>query len=264
MKFKFLPVICLLFAGIANATCLPSGVTDQYIYFVAVDGTDFTTRETGLSSFTVYRSRDGGVSTAMITPTINETSAANMPGVYELLLDEDTSIGAGNDVEEMVYHITHAGMAPVTRSIEICRPKLSVGETLNVASGIGEAQVKSMDANTITSTVMANDSIGSSEVADNAIGATEVADGAIDAAALAADVNADIWTASCEDQGGGYTCAEAVSLLLAEAMGTCTYTSGTRTWQCSDPSGTEVRFTVVYDAALDGGRTTSTPVPFTP
>lgn len=98
---------------------IPSGVTDQYIYFVAVDSTDFTTRETGLSSFTVYRSRDGGAAAAMTTPTINETDATNMPGVYELLLDEDMTIGASNLSEEMAFHITHAGMAPVTRTIEL-------------------------------------------------------------------------------------------------------------------------------------------------
>ena len=114
---------------------IPSGVTDQYIYFVAVDATDFTTRETGLSSFTVYRSRDGGAAAAMTTPTINETDSTNMPGVYELLLDEDMTIGSGNDTEEMSFHITHAGMAPVTRVIELYRPKITTGETLTVSSG---------------------------------------------------------------------------------------------------------------------------------
>lgn len=100
---------------------IASGTTDQYIYFIAVDATDFVTRETGLSSFTVYLSRDGGAAAAMTTPTINETDATNMPGVYELLLDEDTTIAAGNETEELVLHITHAGMAPVTRAIELFR-----------------------------------------------------------------------------------------------------------------------------------------------
>lgn len=113
---------------------IPSGVTDQYIYFVAVDATDFATRETGLSSFTVYRSRNGGAAAAMTTPTINETDTTNMPGVYELLLDEDMSIDAGDDSQEMCFHITHAGMAPVTRTIELYRPKLTVGNTLDVTA----------------------------------------------------------------------------------------------------------------------------------
>lgn len=118
---------------------IPSGVTDQYIYFVAVDSTDFTTRETGLSSFTVYRSRNGGAAAAMTTPTINETDATNMPGVYELLLDEDMTIDSGDDSQEMVFHITHTGMAPVTRTIELYRPKLTAGETLTVTSGLASA-----------------------------------------------------------------------------------------------------------------------------
>jgi hypothetical protein len=124
---------------------IPSGVTDQYIYFVAVDSTDFTTRETGLSSFTVYRSRNGAAAAAMSTPTINETDSSNMPGVYELLLDEDMTIGAGNDSEEIAYHITQASMAPVTRVIELYRPKITAGETLTVSSGVGESNTKAID-----------------------------------------------------------------------------------------------------------------------
>ncbi|TGS78419.1 hypothetical protein EN821_36990, partial [Mesorhizobium sp. M2D.F.Ca.ET.178.01.1.1] len=67
---------------------IPSGKTDQAIYFVAVASTDLKTRKTGLSSFTVYRSRNGGTATVYTTPTITELSAANMPGVYSLLIDE--------------------------------------------------------------------------------------------------------------------------------------------------------------------------------
>jgi len=113
---------------------IPSGVTDQYIYFVAVDSTDLKTRETGLTTFTVYRSRNGAAAAAMTTPTVNETDTTNMPGVYELLLDEDMTIGAGNDSEEMVFHITQASMAPVTRTIELYRSKITAGNTLGVAS----------------------------------------------------------------------------------------------------------------------------------
>lgn len=127
---------------------IPSGVTDQYIYFVAVDATDFTTRETGLSSFTVYRSRNGAAASAMTTPTINETDATNMPGVYELLLDEDMTIGSGNDSEEMAFHITHAGMAPVTRTIELYRPKITAGNTLTVASDGDLTEVNTLTGHT--------------------------------------------------------------------------------------------------------------------
>ena len=114
---------------------MPSGTVDQYIYFIGVDATDFATRETGLSTFTVYRSRNGGAPAAMTTPTINETDGTNMPGVYELLLDEDMTIDAGDDSQEMVFHITHAGMAPVTRTIELYRPKITVGETSTAQTG---------------------------------------------------------------------------------------------------------------------------------
>lgn len=120
---------------------IPSGVTDQYIYFYAVDATDFTTPETGLTGFTVYRSRNGGTAAAFTTPTINETDSSNMPGVYELLLDEDMTIDSGDDEQEMVFHISKTGMAPVVRTITLFRPKITAGETLTVSSGVGSANV---------------------------------------------------------------------------------------------------------------------------
>ena len=112
-----------------------SGVTDQYLYFIGVDATDLKTRETGLNTWTVYRSRNGGAAAAFTTPTINETDTTNMPGVYELLLDEDMTIDSGDQSQEMVVHITHAGMAPVTRVFELYRPSVTAGETLTVSSG---------------------------------------------------------------------------------------------------------------------------------
>src|SRR5690606_1957562 len=56
------------------------------------------------------------------------------PGVYELLLDEDMTIDNGDETQEICLHITHAGMAPVTRVIELYRPKITAGNTLGVAS----------------------------------------------------------------------------------------------------------------------------------
>ncbi|TGQ10209.1 hypothetical protein EN858_17510 [Mesorhizobium sp. M4B.F.Ca.ET.215.01.1.1] len=108
---------------------IPSGKTDQAIYFVAVDSTDLKTRKTGLSSFTVYRSRNGGTATVYTTPTITELSAANMPGVYSLLIDEDTTIASTSDAEEYCVHITQASMAPVSRVIELFRRDTTSGTT---------------------------------------------------------------------------------------------------------------------------------------
>jgi hypothetical protein len=111
---------------------IPSGKLDQLIYFVAVDPTDLKTRETALSSFTVYRSRNGGAATVYTTPTVAELSAANMPGVYSLAIDEDTTIAAGSDSEEYCVHITQASMQPVTRTIELYRRDTTTGRTLAV------------------------------------------------------------------------------------------------------------------------------------
>ncbi|TIR91872.1 MAG: hypothetical protein E5X13_29850, partial [Mesorhizobium sp.] len=111
---------------------IPSGKIDQVIYFVAVDSVDLTTRKTGLTSFTVYRSRNGGAATVYTTPTITELSAANMPGVYSLLIDEDTTIASTSDAEEYCVHITQASMAPVNRVIELFRRDTTTGRTATV------------------------------------------------------------------------------------------------------------------------------------
>lgn len=136
---------------------IPSGKTDQYIYFVAVDITDLKTRETGLSGFTVYRSRNGAAAVLYTTPTINETDVTNMPGVYELLVDEDTTIAAGSDSEEYCVHITQASMAPVTRAVELYRRDTTSGTTLDVtatgAAGIDWGNVENKTtANDLTAT----------------------------------------------------------------------------------------------------------------
>lgn len=121
---------------------IASGDTAKYIYFVGLDATDLKTRETGLSSFTVRRSRNGGASAAYTTPTINETDSSNMPGVYELLVDEDVTIDSGDDEQEICLHITHAGMAPVTRTITLFRPKITAGQTVTAANGAADADVE--------------------------------------------------------------------------------------------------------------------------
>jgi hypothetical protein len=177
---------------------IPSGTTDQVLFFVAVDVTDLKTRETGLSGFTVYRARDTGAATAYTTPTTAELSAANMPGVYTLLLDEDMTIGSGNDSEEVCLHITHASMAPVTRVFELYRREVTSGETIGVSGGAvsnvtttatatAVTTVNGLAANVITSTAIANDAITAAKIATGAIDADAIADNAIDAGAIAAD-----------------------------------------------------------------------------
>jgi len=127
---------------------IASGVTDQVIFFVAVDATDLKTREPALDTFTVYRSRNGGTATVMTTPTVAELDATNMTGVYSLLLDEDMDIDAGDETQEMCFHITHAGMAPVTRTIELYRPKITAGNTLGVESDGDLTKVNTLDGHT--------------------------------------------------------------------------------------------------------------------
>lgn len=112
------------------------------MFFIAVDSTDLKTRETGLTTFTVYRSRNGGAATAYTTPTVSELSAANMPGVYALTLDEDTTLAAGHDTEEYCVHITQASMAPVTRVFDIHRVKFTEGQSATMANSAVDADLE--------------------------------------------------------------------------------------------------------------------------
>ena len=98
---------------------IKSGNITTSLPFIAVDATDKETFETGLSSFTVYRSRNGSTPVAMTTPTVTEADATNMPGVYWLLMDEDTTLEEGVYEQTMVFRITHAGMFAVSLAVEI-------------------------------------------------------------------------------------------------------------------------------------------------
>jgi hypothetical protein len=163
---------------------IPSGATDRLIFFVAVDATDLKTRETGLTTFTVYRSRNGGAATVYTTPTVAEVSTANMPGVYSLVLDEDTTLTSGHDTEEYCVHITQASMAPVTRVVELYRPKFTEGQTAAMASNA---------VSTVT-TVTTVDGL-----AANVITATAIASGAFTAAKFAAGAFDAVWTVTTRE-----------------------------------------------------------------
>ncbi len=120
MKKLFAILLVLAFCTTLTAEQqLTASTTDEYVNFVAVDATDFHTRETGLASFTVYYSINSGAATAMTTPTTSELDNTNMPGVYTLLVDEVgmTTLPAGNYQANLVLHITKAGMDPVTLSV---------------------------------------------------------------------------------------------------------------------------------------------------
>jgi hypothetical protein len=102
------------------------------LYFVAVDGSDFTTRQTGLAVFgwTVYNSHDGGNS-SLQSVSVTEVDGTNMAGVYHLSWTAPT-ISAGVDFEEGVLHITHSGgIAPITRAYTLSRPKITAGDTID-------------------------------------------------------------------------------------------------------------------------------------
>ena len=243
---------------------IPSGVTDQYIYFVAVDSTDFTTRETGLTTFTVYRSRDGGAAAAMTTPTINETDATNMPGVYELLLDEDMTITSGNDSEEMCFHITQASMAPVTRTIELYRPKITAGNTLDVtatgAAGIDWGNIENKTtANDLSATdIQLCDTVTTltnlPAITAGWLTAAGIATDAIGSDELATSAVTKIW-AQIVETVGSRTAQQAMSLILAAVAGVTTDSGAT----IKDSAGTNTRISATINGSNERTAMTLTP-----
>ena len=87
---------------------IESGVVDQFVYFDAPPG---------LGTWVVYGSLNGAAAAIFTTPTVNETDSTNMPGVYELLLDEQTTMTAGNSTEILKLYISAGGWSG--KSIEV-------------------------------------------------------------------------------------------------------------------------------------------------
>ncbi len=74
-----------------------------------------------------------------------------MPGCYWLLLDESgaTTLASGHDTEELMLHITQASMAPVTRVVEIYRPKFTEGQSAAMANSCADSNVQQINDTTI-------------------------------------------------------------------------------------------------------------------
>jgi hypothetical protein len=84
---------------------IKSGTVDQYVYFQGPPG---------LSTWTVNGSKNGAAAAAFTTPTINETSSSLLPGTYELLLDEQTTLAVSNVTESLALHISATGWSGTT------------------------------------------------------------------------------------------------------------------------------------------------------
>lgn len=115
----FLIVLTVGISVLANQRVSRS-TTNEFVHFYAVQSSDHITPYTGGTTWTVYYHVAGATgSTAMTTPTVTEIDATNMPGWYELKLDEIgiSTIASGNDFANVAIHITHASMDPVPLSI---------------------------------------------------------------------------------------------------------------------------------------------------
>jgi len=90
----------------------------------------FDAEVTGLTAFTVSFAKNTTSFTTMTTPTVTEVGTT---GIYALLLDEGTTIAAGNQTESVLYLIQHVGMPPKIIKIEIYdAPDVNVKEVNDV------------------------------------------------------------------------------------------------------------------------------------
>ena len=81
---------------------IQSGTLDQVVFFDAPPG---------LGTWVVYGARDVAAAAAFTTPTVTELDSTNMPGVYKLLLDEQTTIAVDNTTEILKLYISADGWA---------------------------------------------------------------------------------------------------------------------------------------------------------
>lgn len=127
--------LILILTSLCFGARIEQADTARHITFVAVDATDYVTRETSLTNVAVYYSIDGGTATAMTTPTATALDATNMPGVFKLAIDEAgmVTLASGVDESELTLHITATEMAPVTLSAEVYRNAANVSEWLGTA-----------------------------------------------------------------------------------------------------------------------------------
>lgn len=129
---------------------ITEGDTSRSVYFVAVDSVDYVTRETGLASWVVYYSIDGGAATSVGSPTVSEVDSTNMPGVYKLALNVSgmVTLGAGVESGELVLHLSHTGAAPITRVLTVERgvSSLVLGASLGFGGSLDASVEEALQA----------------------------------------------------------------------------------------------------------------------
>lgn len=124
-----------------------SGDVTKTVYFVAKSSLDLRTKITGkvAADFTVYRSRDGGALTAYTTPTIAELNAANAPGIYKLLLDEDTTL-AGAGPESYYINVKCTGVADFEATHQIVPVWATAAAVAALPADVADAVLDRTDA----------------------------------------------------------------------------------------------------------------------
>lgn len=133
-RFVLLIIILLSLTVACIGVRIEQGDTSREISFIAVDSTDYITRETALSNTAVWYSVDGSSYAAMTTPTIAAANEINMPGVFWLSIDEEgmVTLPANIDEAELILHITADEMAPVSISCEIFRGFIDASGYVNL------------------------------------------------------------------------------------------------------------------------------------
>ena len=117
---------------------IQSGILDQVVFFDAPPG---------LGTWVVYGARGVEAATAFTTPTVTELDSTNMPGVYKLLLDEQTTITVGKATEMLKLFISAAGWAGKSVKVVLFDPTFAITAAMTesyAADGVAPTLAQSL------------------------------------------------------------------------------------------------------------------------
>lgn len=86
-----------------------SGATNQWVFFEAPPG---------LTGFTAYRIRNEGSATVFASLEVGEIDSTNMPGIYRIKCDEDTTISAAYTTQMMSIYVSATGWTG--KALHVC------------------------------------------------------------------------------------------------------------------------------------------------
>lgn len=183
---------------------IPSGTTDQYVYFSAAPGLP-------VGSLTVRVARQTTTFTSMTTPSITEIDS---DGDYALLMNQFTTTTAGNLTESVRVKVLEGSIVRARFDFTIFDPN-----DWDVTLAANAVNSTSIAASAITNTKIANGAISAGKFGSGAINSSVLANNAITNNVLdstaADEIAVRVWT---EILGNSNYSASALMQIMAGAL----------------------------------------------